>query len=69
MSAIAALFPLLTFGSDVMSVNWLPSLIGPLGLAAQEPAGERGFDNPNGMVPASPTLPPPANFVLEDPWN
>ena len=51
----------LTPGSDVISVNWLPSLMGPLGFALHEPAGETGLDLPKGIVPELPTFAPPTN--------
>jgi hypothetical protein len=56
-----------TPGSDVMSVNWLPSLIGPLGFALHEPAGETGLDMPNGMVPLLPGAPPPTKMFGSSP--
>ena len=58
----------LTPGSDVISVNWLPSLMGPLGFALHEPAGETGLDMPNGIVPVLPTLAPPTNVFGSSPW-
>jgi hypothetical protein len=59
----------LTPGSDVISVNWLPSLMGPLGFALHEPAGETGLDTPKGIVPELPTFAPPTNVFGSSPWN
>lgn len=56
-------------GSDVMSVSCEPSAMGPLGLAAHEPAGESGVVWPKGMVPAAPTASPPTNVCWFAPWN
>jgi hypothetical protein len=42
-------------GSEVMSVSWVPSSMGPVGLAGQEPGGLRAADWPKGMVPGWPT--------------
>lgn len=43
--------PVPTPGSDVISVNWLPSAIGPRGFALHEPWGETELDIPKGIVP------------------
>lgn len=51
--AEAALPP--TPGFVVRSESWVPSAIGPLGLAGQEPRGLRGLLWPNGIVPEAPT--------------
>ncbi len=56
-------------GSDVMSVSCEPSTMGPLGLAAHEPAGESGVVWPKGMVPGAPTASPPTNVCWFAPWN
>lgn len=56
-------------GESVISVSWLPSVMGPEGLAGQDPGGERGVVKPKGMVPAAPTASPPTNVVWSSPWN
>ena len=56
-------------GSCVMSVSWVPSAMGPVGFAGQEPAGERGEERPKGMVPAVPTARPPTKLFWFVPWN
>lgn len=44
-------------------------MIGPLGLAGQEPGGERGAFMPKGMVPAEPTAAPPTKVFSSALWN
>jgi hypothetical protein len=58
-----------TPGFWVRSTNWVPSAMGPEGLAAHDPAGLRGVVCPKGIVPAPPTATPPTKVVAEDPWN
>lgn len=50
------------------STSWAPSVIGPDGLAGQEPGGLRGAVMPKGMVPLAPTLMPPTKVVWSEPW-
>jgi hypothetical protein len=58
-----------TPGFCVMSVSWVPSAIGPEGLAKQEPGGETGLVRPKGIVPGAPTCRPPTKVVGLEPWN
>ena len=50
-------------GFCVILTSWLPSGIGPDGLAGQEPAGETGALIPNGIVPLWPTGMPPTKVL------
>lgn len=61
---VVLLVPELTApGPLTWSTSWVPSAIGPLGFAGQEPAGLSTDVMPNGMVPFAPTLRFPAKVV------
>jgi len=56
-------------GFCVMSTSCVPSAMGPLGLAGQDPGGLTGELSPNGIVPGWPTATPPTNTFSFAPAN